>query len=205
MKHVAAVLICVGFLLPSVAHASVSYGDTGSEVKKVQEHLKGFGYSIDVDGIYGKQTLKAVKHWQRVNGLKEDGIVGPVTSSSLGIRGDAIQLTDPPSPPQNLSGCDEMRWYRERAGLPEIFDSIGYRESRCDNAAKPTLAAAACCRGWWAIHKTNIRAPGYSAGAAACGIKTEADYYGNSKEQKEASACFAKVLYDVSGLTPWAV
>lgn len=205
MKLIAALFICLGFLVPSVTHASVSYGDTGPEVKKVQEHLKWFGYSIDVDGVYGKQTLKAVRHWQRVNGLKEDGIVGPITSSSLGIRGDSIQLTNPPSPPSSgLSGCDEMSHFREQAGLPVIFDSIGYRESGCDNGARPTLAAAACCRGWWAIHKSNIRAPGYSAGAAACGIKTEADYYGNSEAQKKASACFAKVLYDVSGMTPWA-
>lgn len=205
MKRVATITIVLAvlFLLPSITHASVRYGDTGPEVQKVQEHLKWFGYSIDVDGIFGPQTLKAVKHWQKVNGLKIDGIVGPVTSKSLAIRGDDIQITQPPSPPGGLSGCDEMRWYREQAGLPDVFDSIGFRESRCQNDARPTLPAASCCRGWWAIHRSNIRAPGYAAGAAACGITSEWDYYGNSADQKRASACFARVLYDVSGLRPW--
>lgn len=208
MKIAVAIFICLGFLVPSVTHASVRYGDTGPEVKIVQEHLKWYGYSVKTDGVFGPQTLKAVKKWQKANGLEEDGVVGPITGESLGIRLGSLQVTVPPSPPEppgGLSRCDEMSWYRQQAGLPEIFDSIGWRESNCKNDAPPTLAAAACCRGWWAIHRSNIRAPGYSSGAKACGITTESDYYGTSVEQKKASACFAKVLYDVSGMTPWAV
>lgn len=205
MKSVAVILICLGSFMPSVVHASVKYGDTGPEVKQVQEHLKWFGYSVATDGVFGPQTLKAVKKWQKANGLEEDGVVGPITSQSMGIRLGSIQVTVPPSPPgTGLSGCEEMSFYRREAGLPDVFDSIGFRESRCQNDARPTLPTASCCRGWWAIHKANIRAPGYSAGAASCGIKSEEDYYGTSEEQKRASACFAKVLYDVSGMTPWA-
>lgn len=203
MKRFVVVLVCFIFLTPFTVSADVNLGDKGSEVTQVQEQLKAYGYTITVDGIFGKQTDKAVRHWQKVNGLTVDGIVGPITSATLAKRGTQIQVTQPPSPPGGLSGCDEMAWYREQVGLPDIFDSIGFRESRCQNDARPSLPAASCCRGWWAIHRGNIRAPGYAAGAAACGITSERDYYGTSPGQKRASACFAKVLYDVSGMTPW--
>lgn len=202
MRRFTVVLLFL-FLIPFPAAADVNLGDEGAEVKQIQEHLKWFGYTIDVDGQFGPQTDKAVRHWQKVNGLVVDGIVGAITANSMGIRGPSVQLTEPPNSPGGLNGCDEMSWYRQRAGLPAVFDSIGFRESRCQNDARPTLPAASCCRGWWAIHRSNIRAPGYAAGAAACGIDSEQDYYGTSPEQKLASACFAKVLYDVSGMTPW--
>ena len=204
MRRFTVVLLFV-FLIPYPVAAEVNLGDQGAEVKKVQEHLKWFGYTIEVDSQFGPQTDKAVRNWQKVNGLVVDGIVGPVTANSLGIRGPSVQLTEPPKSPGGLNGCDEMSWYRQQAGLPDVFDSIGFRESRCQNDARPSLPAASCCRGWWAIHRGNIRAPGYAAGAAACGITSERDYYGTSPEQKRASACFARVLYDVSGMTPWAV
>ena len=61
-------------------------GSTGSEVKKVQQKLKNWGYySGSVDGIYGSQTKKAVEYFQRKNGLAVDGIVGKKTFAALGI------------------------------------------------------------------------------------------------------------------------
>ena len=63
--------------------AVLKKGSTGSEVKKVQQKLKNWGYySGSVDGIYGSQTKKAVEYFQRKNGLSVDGIVGITTGSS---------------------------------------------------------------------------------------------------------------------------
>lgn len=175
----------------TVAGPNIPQPDT---TRAIQLTLTGYGYTVTVDGIYGPQTIRAVKAWQKANGLVVDGIAGPITLDSLGLK-PAVR-GEQHGDWEGLSGCDEMRWYRINAGLPEKFDSIGYRESRCQNDARPTLPAASCCRGYWAIHKGNITAPGYKAGAAACGIRTEWDYYGTSHEQKLASACFAKVLFD---------
>ena len=38
-----------------------------------------------MDGIYGTQTLNAVKYFQRKNGLTQDGIAGPATLKAMGI------------------------------------------------------------------------------------------------------------------------
>lgn len=42
-------------------------------------------YNGSVDGIYGTQTQKAVKSFQKQQGLTQDGIAGPATLKKLGI------------------------------------------------------------------------------------------------------------------------
>lgn len=62
------------------------YGSRGSEVTKIQTKLKRWGYYTgNVDGIYGTQTVNAVKYFQRKNGLTADGIAGPATLKAMGI------------------------------------------------------------------------------------------------------------------------
>ena len=61
-------------------------GSTGSEVTKIQTKLKNWGYyKGSVDGKYGTQTQKAVKEFQRKNGLTADGIAGSSTLAAMGI------------------------------------------------------------------------------------------------------------------------
>ena len=62
------------------------YGSRGEEVKQIQTKLKRWGYySGNVDGIYGSQTLSAVKSFQKKNGLTVDGIAGKKTLEAMGI------------------------------------------------------------------------------------------------------------------------
>ena len=62
------------------------YGSRGSEVTQIQTKLKRWGYYTgSIDGIFGSQTLKAVRWFQQKNGLQVDGIAGPATLSAMGI------------------------------------------------------------------------------------------------------------------------
>ena len=62
------------------------YGSRGSEVTQIQTKLKRWGYyKGSVDGIYGSQTVSAVKYFQRKNGLTVDGIAGKNTLAAMGI------------------------------------------------------------------------------------------------------------------------
>lgn len=70
----------------SEVEALSKYGSRGTEVRTIQEKLKRWGYySGSVDGIYGSQTVSAVKSFQKKNGLTVDGITGTQTLKAMGI------------------------------------------------------------------------------------------------------------------------
>ena len=70
----------------SEVEALSKYGLRGTEVRTIQEKLKRWGYySGSVDGIYGSQTVSAVKSFQKKNGLTVDGIAGTQTLKAMGI------------------------------------------------------------------------------------------------------------------------
>ncbi len=81
-----ALLACmVGvFAIPGVA--ALRQGDRGNDVTKVQQKLQSWGYyKGGIDGIFGQLTDKAVRAFQRNNGLTADGIVGTQTAKAMGI------------------------------------------------------------------------------------------------------------------------
>lgn len=57
-------------------------GARGADVSEAQRLL-----GIKVDGIFGKDTLRAVKQAQEAAGLAADGILGPLTMQALRKRG----------------------------------------------------------------------------------------------------------------------
>ena len=65
---------------------SYAYAATASQNKEIQQKLKDLGYyKGKIDGIIGKQSIAAIKYFQRDNGLVVDGIVGPKTAAKLNI------------------------------------------------------------------------------------------------------------------------
>lgn len=61
-------------------------GDSGTDVKTLQNQLIKAGYSLPkfgADGDYGDETIQAVKAFQKAQGLSVDGIVGPATQKKL--------------------------------------------------------------------------------------------------------------------------
>ena len=89
MKRKRAALMLALFCLmmwTGAANAAVAWGDRGAEVTKIQQRLRQYGYmDAPADGIYGQATYEAVLWFQRKNGLKADGVVGPATAAALGI------------------------------------------------------------------------------------------------------------------------
>lgn len=92
--------ICVGTAIPNAGTetdtaayaAALRQGSSGATVKKVQQKLKNWGYySGSVDGIYGKNTVAAVKLFQKKNGLTVDGIAGTKTLAAMGITSSGSQ------------------------------------------------------------------------------------------------------------------
>ena len=76
--------ICLSYSV--TVQALSRYGSRGDEVREIQTKLKRWGYyNGNIDGIFGSQTLEAVKYFQRKNGLVVDGIAGKNTLEAMGI------------------------------------------------------------------------------------------------------------------------
>lgn len=94
------------------------YGSRGSEVTQIQKKLKRWGYySGSVDGIYGTQTVNAVKYFQRKNGLTADGIAGPATLKAMGITSSSSSSSSSSSYSSNLNLLSRVI-YGEARGEP---------------------------------------------------------------------------------------
>ena len=68
--------------------AAVSYpvlrkGSHSADVRILQQKLKGKGYHLSTDGIFGVRTDEAVRAFQADHGLTVDGIVGAKTWTEL--------------------------------------------------------------------------------------------------------------------------
>lgn len=63
---------------------TVQQGSQGDAVRGVQFILNtSFGYTLEIDGIFGPLTTEAVKDFQSKHGLTPDGVVGPLTWQKL--------------------------------------------------------------------------------------------------------------------------
>ena len=58
-------------------------GSQGDEVMDLQSGLAAMSIECDIDGIFGPNTERAVKHFQAAFGLDADGIAGPKTIALL--------------------------------------------------------------------------------------------------------------------------
>ena len=79
-------------LTPNTRYAKLSYGDSGNNVRKLQNRLIELGYMSkgSADGAFGYQTLNAVKAFQKANKLSADGVAGPATLTNLYENPDVI-------------------------------------------------------------------------------------------------------------------
>lgn len=131
----------------------------------------------------------------------------PVNAQVLDESATAHEVavrTSPPAPQFGGDRCAEMSFYREQAGLPARFDTIGYRESRCRNEDS---VRTFCCYGWW----QNFISSHLSTQSAyrdriinECGVTSYRDINSDTPDDKYRQACVTYVVWSISGLSPWS-
>ena len=93
LKQSKAIMLALALTFGASAFAgatSFQYGDSGTDVAKIQKQLIKQGYkATDTSGQYGKETKWAVRLFQKDHGLAVDGIAGPATLKKLGITASA--------------------------------------------------------------------------------------------------------------------
>ena len=87
------------------AYRTLRLGDRGSAVRRMQQALNQLGYLSDsVDGAFGANTEAAVRTFQRLNGLTEDGAAGNATLTLLYQLAGQTAATTAPNTAQPSSG-----------------------------------------------------------------------------------------------------
>jgi len=151
-------------------------GERGDEVKALQGRLAALGYTaadgkaLGADGIFGKDTLAAVKQFQANNGLDDDGKAGRLTLARLqdpaavkaGAQTTAApSRTEPVAPAapasmrdaghvenprfnQALEKLQALQQQRTQAGLSPLFANAQETERAAGQLAYESKVAGMC-------------------------------------------------------------
>ena len=148
-------------------------GSRGPAVVQLQQKLR-----VPADGVFGPQTAKAVRRYQRGKGLAVDGVVGPQTASALGISLATAKADSLRGGGGGGSGG--------RVRLPAILDRIAQCESGGDPRA---ISPGGTYRGKYQFDRSTWAAYG-PAGDPARASEAEQDRR-------------ALKLYKARGTAPW--
>lgn len=66
-----------------IAKPIIRAGSTGANAKLLQINLNTLGAKLKEDGIFGISSVRALKDWQRKNGLVADGVYGAKSAAKM--------------------------------------------------------------------------------------------------------------------------
>ncbi len=100
-----------GFQATYLGERTLAPSDEGYDVQLLQKDLSYLGFSPgNIDGIFGPQTMAAVKQFQSHHGLPDDGLVGKQTADviiaevSKPVQANPVpQQIQPPAPSRSAS------------------------------------------------------------------------------------------------------
>ena len=127
-------------------------GSYGNDVANMQMRLKAAGYLFgSADGIFGKDTEKAVLSFQKAYGLKQDGKVGSQTWAlikKLSVSNAEQEVVDPSKPSVGASVSKLRQGSRGTAvkKLQQQLIQLGYLSTGDDDGKFGPLTTAALKR-----------------------------------------------------------
>lgn len=174
------------------ARPSIATVPAVNDTLRALDRLHSYGYTINTPA----RAERAIRHWQKVNGLTVDGIVGPETLSSLDMTtggatatAPAARTTPPPVPAADVDveGIIREIWPDD---LEDRAVAIATRESRLEPTARN-----ACCYGLFQIHWTAHR-----DWLARIGVTDPIQLL---DARTNTTAAYA--LYQLDGWAPWSL
>jgi peptidoglycan hydrolase-like protein with peptidoglycan-binding domain len=99
--------------------APVQRGQSGADVRGLQQRLNQLGFQIQEDGVFGPETQRAVRALQQRLGLKTDGLVGPKTTAALrGSHVSQAQLAQ-------LRKMQQQRQHQQHVAHEQHINGLG--------------------------------------------------------------------------------
>jgi hypothetical protein len=182
----------------AVGEAPTTYltkGARGAEVSAVQSSL-----GVPADGVFGRQTLAAVRDFQERNGLLVDGVVGPQTRAALGLGGaPAAPKPEQPAPapkPQKPPAAEQQPEPEQSGGGGQATggsapSGVLQDIAQCESGGDPTAVSSdGQYRGKYQFTRETWQGLGGSGDPASA----------SEAEQDRR----AQQLLDQSGTAPWA-
>lgn len=136
---------------PTMSDGMLTQGERGAEVKAMQSQLAVMGYTgvdgkalVD-DGDFGRNTLAAVKDFQRDNGLKDDGKAGPNTLARLSDSSSSKSDGNDSKPDRPAPATPSMRdvAHPEHGRFNQAMEKLELMEKqRVQAGLKPVFANA---------------------------------------------------------------
>ena len=106
-------------------------GDLGSDVRRLQKMLRATGRRIAVDGLFGRQTTRVLKNFQRKHHLRPDGLFGPRSKRLLARISDKagkdnpVKTTIPPVKKPKDTIMDQWKSYLSSRTIWANFIGFG--------------------------------------------------------------------------------
>ena len=137
-----------GAFAQSHGAGSAAVRTAGSTVSALQSAL-----GITPDGVYGPNTRRAVRNYQRNQGLAVDGVAGPITLSHLGLSSSGTA-----SKPATSTG----------GGSGSAPNAVLARIAQCESSGNPAaVSASGQYRGKYQFSRATWAAYGGSGDPAA--------------------------------------
>lgn len=157
-------------LMSENAHGNaLSIGAEGEDVLRVQKRLQALGYMNKATGYYGELTDRAVRNFQRANGLSVDGKIGRQTMNLL--TSDKAKKYQPPAVSRGSSGSSAPSQGASSANVTganvESFISVAESKIGCKYKRTAKGPDTFDCSGfvYWCLQQVGVNS-GYMTSSA---------------------------------------
>jgi len=130
-------------------------GGAGSKLPPATTIAVQRALGISADGVFGRQTRRAVKAFQAAHGLEVDGVVGPITLGALGISGSLAPVGG------GGGAAGAVAAARTQTGKPYALGGVGPSSFDCSGLTQ------------WAMAQVGITLPRTSFQQASSGVHVD--------------------------------
>ncbi len=129
--------LAVGLFHPNYGNISteqISSNSSRDDIRTLQNVLRSYGFNVAVDGVYGGETIQAVRAYQRTADLPVDGTADRATLVHMGFRSGSNGVSSSSSSPYSFDNDGNRSQGRYVAAIIAGRSSLGQVQRNFPNA-----------------------------------------------------------------------